>query len=212
MRAPQKDNNTYADKVMLRRTALSLLHDAPVIMETHGGLGDVYAAVYAHVTKGVVFEKDPSRTVQLALQRPSWSVYEADCNKAIAAGVGSHLTFNYLDIDPYGSIWATVEAFFGSKRPFAHRMVVVVNDGLRRSMGSSEGWKIHVLAPYVQKIGDHNVYNAYLEISEDLLKNFATQQHYTVTFFDGYHTGTLSRMTHWVAVLENDCLSDLRQG
>ena len=67
------DNNTYSEKVMLRQTAVSLLTETPVVMETHGGIGDLWAAVYADVEEGVVFEKRPDRTTLLALQRPTWA-------------------------------------------------------------------------------------------------------------------------------------------
>lgn len=128
----KKDNSTLDDKVMLRAVALRHLGAEPVIMETHGGIGDVWASVYQHVWQGVVFEKDSVKASKLARQRPTWAVYEADCVKALALGAGGYLTVNLLDVDPYGDPWPALTAFFGSVRPFAPRMVVVVNDGMRQ--------------------------------------------------------------------------------
>ena len=88
-RAPQVDNGTYQEKLMLRQTALRALGGAtPVVMETHGGVGDLGATLYKDVVDGVVFEKESDRTLVLAHQRPSWAVYEAiasrHCNWAQA--------------------------------------------------------------------------------------------------------------------------------
>ena len=86
-RAPKQDNLTLHQKVMLRQTALAMLRgETPVICETHGGRGDVFASVYTGVECGAVFEKDPDKSVLLAAQRPTWSVYETDVEMAMAAG------------------------------------------------------------------------------------------------------------------------------
>lgn len=110
---------------MLRQTALAQLTDPAVILETHGGYGDVFSAVYAHVQEGVVFEKDPFRTLYLAHQRPSWAVYETDCVPALEMGAGDHLAVNLLDIDPYGNAWPPIQAFFTSARPRARKVAIV---------------------------------------------------------------------------------------
>ena len=108
----KRDNSTFPQKVALRQEALRLLYASPVIMETHGGVGKLFDAVYAHVERGIVFEKDADKTAVLGKQRPSWAVYEADCVTALQEGVGGHLAVNFLDIDPYGECWPVVDAFF----------------------------------------------------------------------------------------------------
>ena len=71
----QKDNTTLARKVLLRKNLLKELDDAPVILETHGGYGEVWKKVYSNIKRGIVFEKNPKKAEALAKQRPSWAVY-----------------------------------------------------------------------------------------------------------------------------------------
>lgn len=191
------DNSTYAQKVMLRQTALAQLADVPVVMETHGGVGDVWSAVYAHIETGVVFEKDPFRTPLLAQQRPSWSVYEADSAVALGNSAGSHLTINLLDVDPFGDPWPTLAAYFSSQRPFADHMVVVVNDGLRVAAAGS-AWKSDTLSPMVSKYGNQ-LWPHYLDICQELMSDVAIG--YTLRAFEGYYCGDKQKMTHYLAVL-----------
>lgn len=201
MRASPQDNSTFSQKVMLRQTALAKLTDPAVILETHGGYGDVFSAVYSHVDQGVVFEKDHFRTVFLAHQRPSWAVYEADCVTALELGAGDHLVVNLLDIDPYGNAWPPIKAFFGSTRPRASRVVVVVNDGLRMKLRGGGAWDTKVLEDMVQRYGN-DLWNSYLGICEELMKETAVSANYTMSFFDGYYCGIEQKMTHYLAVLE----------
>lgn len=204
-RAPLIDNSTFDQKVMLRMTARQMLWTkdiTPVVMETHGGLGDVYGTVYTDVAEGVVFEKDGSRTAALAHQRPSWAVYEADCETAVALGAGGHLRVNLLDVDPYGAEWPVIRAFFNSPRPYADYMVVVVNSGLRHKLRTGGGWDVDYLADAVAKYGNHNMWARYLDVCADLLEDAA--RGYTVEFFDGYYTGIEKKMTHWLAALRQD--------
>lgn len=125
------DNTTKARKIEIRRRALGFL-ERPVVMETHGGFGAIWRDCYANIPAGVVFEKDPKKTAALAEQRPTWAVYEADCENAIAAGVGFHLPINYFDFDPYGSPWSVIQALFSRTRvDWPARIVLVANDGYR---------------------------------------------------------------------------------
>ncbi len=200
MRAPKQDNITFDQKVMLRQTAVSLIQN-PVIMETHGGYGDVYQALYHEIENGVVFEKDANRTTHLAHQRPSWAVYEADCVTTIGLGAGSHLCVNLLDIDPYGDPHPTIKAFFNSQRPFAQKMVMVVNDGLRHVVRGGKAWDVGTLQPVVQQWGN-DLWNHYLEACEWLVREAAAVAGYEVTFFEGYYTGIELKMTHYLVKLE----------
>lgn len=200
------DNITLSQKVMLRHTALRYLRDAtPVICETHGGRGDVWSAVYTHVAEGVVFETDPDKSLLLAVQRPAWSVYEADVVMALTAGAGRHLTFNYLDVDPYGSSWETLEAFFSSPRPFAPRMVVVVNDGLGFRARGGRAWQTERLAPFVLRYGNHTVWREYpTRICRELMAQMAALGGYAMRTFESYATGNADKMVHMLAVLERE--------
>lgn len=159
MQQPKRDNLTFRQKIMLRQTALRLLGDeTPVILETHGGHGDIWSALYSHVVEGVVFEKDADRAVGLATQRPTWAVYEADVELALAAGAARHLAFNYVDVDPYGSCWETLAGLFGSERPLSNRLVLVINDGLRHKVRGGAAWHVEALEGMVRKYGNHAVW------------------------------------------------------
>lgn len=196
----QKDNTTLQQKVSLRLDLLRRI-PAPIVLETHGGEGRVWFRCYRDVARGVVFEKDPAKADLLARQRPSWSVYEADCEKAIAAGAGSHLQVNVLDLDPYGEPWTALAAFFASKRPFPEVIGLAVNDGIRIPLASNRGWKISTLAPAVAKFGNHQLYARYLEAARFLVEHYAGPRGYEVEWWRGYYCGKAQKMTHYAAVL-----------
>ena len=197
---PQKDNTTLELKVQLRLMMLQRLSQPPVVIETHGGLGAVYERCYKSVTSGVVFEIDPDKATILALQRPSWSVYEADCTSALRAGVGAHLVANVLDVDPYGDPWPTIAAFFHSERPRPPEMFVVVNDVLRNSVWAHEAWATSTLAPVVQEFGN-DLYDHYLPVCRYLMENLSERAGYNVAGFHGYYCGQHDRNTHYLAIL-----------
>lgn len=202
MSAPQLDNSTHGQKIMLRQTALAQLRSQrPIIMETHGGLGDVWASVYTHVEEGIVFEKDPFRAAYLAHQRPGWSVYEAECEGAVFHGAGAHLAVNLLDVDPYGEPWPVINAFFTSRRPRPARMVAVVNDGLRLQIQSGASWRVKSLQDVVSRWGN-DLWPRYLEVCQELLGQAAAEAGYQMKSFEGYYTGDKQKMTHYLAVLE----------
>lgn len=200
------DNVTLRQKVMLRHTALKMLGDEPpVILETHGGRGDVWSAVYRDVPFGVVLEKEPERADLLAVQRPEWAVYECDAEIALAAGAGRGWTFNLLDVDPYGAAWPTLRAFFGSQRPFADRMALVVNDGLRFAACGGAAWRNEILAPFAARYGNHNVWYIYPDrIVPELLAEAVAPAGYRVAHLESYATGTIGKMVHVLARLERE--------
>ena len=196
----QKDNTTFKQKAALRRALLSAI-DQPVIMETHGGIGALYRACYSHIKSGVVFEKSPDKTAVLAGQRPTWAVYEADCEKAIAAGAGAHLMVTFLDIDPYGSPWETMQAFFSSARPRASRLAIAVNDGLRNRIKIGQAWHTDALLPVVATFGN-NLYPLYLDVCRFLVAHHAKAAGYQLRRFVGYYCGHNGDLTHYAVILE----------
>lgn len=203
MPASKRDNSTFPQKVALRQEAMQLLYASPVIMETHGGVGKIFDAVYAHVERGVVFEKDADKAGVLGKQRPTWAVYEADCIEAIRAGAGAHLKINFLDIDPYGEPWPVLDAFFGSDRPFADYMVLTVNDGLRQTLALGKAWAVKSMQSVVQRYGN-DLHGKYLDVCQLLVKEKAAMAGYTINRFHGYYTGYSKANTHFVAVLVKD--------
>jgi len=196
----KRDHSTIKHKVALRRAMLKLV-EKPVVMETHGGTGRLWAACYRAVKDGVVFEKNPQRAALLGLQRPTWAVYEADCVAALMAGVGSHLEVSILDLDPWGDPWPSIEAFFASDRPRAGRLWVVVNDGLRQGVRLGRAWAVGTLQPMVAKYGN-DLHGGYLEVCRELLEQKSGQQGYSLTAWMGYYCGHADQMTHYLAELQ----------
>lgn len=200
----KRDNDSFPQKVSLRKTALDKMEKEgiePIILEAFGGFGDIYETLYHPYTAGVVLEKDPIKAHHLARQRPSWSVYQADCETALALGAGKHMVFTLADFDAYGDVWPAVNAFFRSDRPFAERMFVVANDGLRWLAGNGGAWKSGTLAPLVQEGWGNNLYTEYLGVSEELLRRAVGPAGYTIDFFDGYYAGTGGKLCHWLAIV-----------
>ena len=200
----KKDNSTFPYKVALRTQALARLAacgiDAPVVMETHGGTGALFAACYPHLERGVVFEKDARKSARLGKQRPTWAVYEGDCVAALKAGVGGHLAVDLLDVDPYGEPWPVLDAFFTSPRPFAPVLAIAVNDGLRQSLGLGRAWDVGSLTCMVEKYGN-DLHPVYLEICAELMTSKAASAGYRVEHFAGYYCGANSAITHYLALL-----------
>lgn len=170
-------------------------------METHGGYGAVWRRCYAGIEQGVVFEKDPLRTARLAQQRPTWAVYECDCEQALSAGVGFHVPVNFVDFDPYGEPWPAIDAFFSVKRDWPQVLAVAVNDGLRQKLSMGGGWDVESMRSMVAKYGAKAMYENYLIVCQELLQEKAGQVGYTLTGWAGYYCGYLGQMTHYGAVL-----------
>lgn len=202
-KSKQLDNSTLAQKILLRQKMLarmSAAEVAPVIMETHGGYGKLYAACYADIARGVVFDKDADKAERLAWQRPSWAVYQADCEAALSHGAGGHLTITALDIDAYGSPFETMVAYFESKRNFAARLWMVVNDGLRQNARLGDAWSVDVLKPAVAKFGNQ-LDPIYLQACRYLVELHAEKAGYRLEHFGGWYTGKLNQMTHYLVEL-----------
>jgi hypothetical protein len=189
-------------KAALRaRALLELAGETPVVMETNGGEGVMFNRVYSAIADGIVFEKDRRKVRVLAHQRPEWSVWCVDNVRAIRAGVGDHLTVNFLDVDPYGEPWTILDAFFESKRPRPRRLVVAVNDGLRQKL-RTDAWECRVVRPYLTRYGNSGIFRNYLAIARDMLAERAAKAAYEIRRWNGYYTGEKLSMTHYAAVLE----------
>ena len=195
----KKDNSTLKEKVALRQALMRRVKE-PVIMETHGGLGRLWKACYRSVKEGIVFEKHPVRAGWLALQRPTWAVYEADCVRALINGVGAHLVVNLLDVDPWGDPWPAIDAFFNSERPRADTLWVVVNDGLRQLMRRGGAWRARTLQPMVARYGNA-LHGKYLQVCREMMEEKAGAGGYGLVSWAGYYCGHAKQMTHYLAEL-----------
>lgn len=196
----KKDNSTLQLKAQLRKNLLREI-DKPVVMETHGGYGGVWAKCYYGILDGVVMEKDSQKADSLSRQRPTWAVYECDCISALSDGVGSHLTVNFLDVGPYGDPWPVIDAFLKSDRNLPATLAIAVNDGLRQKLKMNGGWDVKSMADAVSTYGSSNTYKRYLEICQDMMKEKTSHLGYKMTRWAGYYCGHLDQMTHYAAVL-----------
>lgn len=197
----QVDNTTFARKVALRARWL-LLVDNPVVMETHAGFGRIFQRCYSHIATGIAIDSDPLKAAALALQRPTWAVYECAAETAIGAGLGRHLEVNFLDVDPYGEPWPVLDSFFQSDRPRAARLVVCVNDGLRQKLRVHGGWSVGSLRDVLSRRGNAGLYAEYIAIARELLALKAAKAGYSVTKWSAYYCGLGHDMTHYAALLE----------
>ncbi len=187
-------------KVALRLEALDACVDPPVILETHGGFGRIYSACYTRFTGGAVFETNEEKAEALAMQRPSWSVYESPCEPALKAGACAHRTFNFLDVDPYGSPFQAIDGFLSSTRPLPQTLHLVVNDGLRQKVQLGGAWNCHDLRDIVADFGN-DLYKQYLQVAKEKIRRLAKAAGYELSNWKGYHCGSANSMTHYWAVL-----------
>lgn len=160
--------------------------------------------MYSQIPQGVVFELDAAKAEVLAAQRPSWSVYEANCITALRAGAGGHLECNVVDLDPYGEPWPIVEALFASERPWPARLAIAVNDGGRVKVQLTGAWEVKSLRPALEHFGIGFMYPQYLAVCRWNLERLARPKGYTMTDWTGYYCGKAGCMTHYGAILERE--------
>lgn len=196
------DNASLRRKLQLRRAALGTVGAEPVVLEAFGGTGRIFAMVYRQVSRGLVIERDGRKADVLARQRPTWSVYRGDSVEAVRAGLGAHLEVNLLDVDPWGDPWPLLSAFFQSERPRAARLVVVVTDGLNKTVMRETGWRSRTLAAAVRTYGNR-LRDHYAEVCRGMLGELAAGAGYELTGWTWYTTpGTAGPpMAHYAAVL-----------
>lgn len=192
----KRDNGSYREKAQLRRQALKLLANCPlVVLETHGGFGKLGAALYLGAETGCVFDLDAKKCDSLLAHRPNWSVYQADCIKALAGGAGSHLAFTFLDCDPYGSPWDVLTAFFSSERKFADYMQVVVTDGLLVTLKQGGAASVKCLREEVDSLGSQGVLADYQGVCRRKLAGIAAVAGYSMETWAVTSAGHVKQMT-----------------
>lgn len=181
-------------KVLLRKSILKRIKD-PVVIETHGGYGEIYRHCYLQAASGLVTEKDEQKARFLAEQRPHWAVYNCEAERILSAGLDlSH--YNLIDIDPYGQPWEIIDLIFTNQLPDEFWMVV--NDGLRQKIRLGGAWNTDSLAEIVREFGN-NLDARYLEVCRELITRKADG--YTVSNFAGYYCGAGNQMTHYAVKL-----------
>ncbi len=200
MTAVQKDNSTGHAKIRLRRAVLHAAPPAPIVLETHGGFGRIFERTWFKASTGVVMEKVEEKAEALAVQRPTWRVYQADSLKLIQAGIARDLAFDIVDLDPYGSPVEYLDALAASDRIWPDRWQLVVNDGLRKRLRLGVAWSTPRMRPYVLRHGN-NLYPVYLKLAREIVEEFAEKIGFEVVGWHCYATGELGDMTHYWAKL-----------
>lgn len=185
----------------MRRRVLSLVSD-PVVLETHGGNGRIWYRCYGEIDRGIVFEKDGQKCEWLADQRPTWSVYEVECEMALRAGVGNHLPINLVDVDPYGEPWPVIDALFAGPYDWPDTLAIVVNDGLRQKLKLQGGWTVASMQAAVTRYGNGALYDNYLAIACEMLEEKAAQVGYHLSRWTGNYAGYEGQMTHYAALFQ----------
>ena len=153
----------------------------------------------------MAFDEKPAKAELLAIQRPTWSVFESNCIPALAAGAGDHLELNLVDVDPYGEPWPVIEAFMQSERPWPERIGFAINDGVRMKLKITGGWDVESLGPAVRQFGNSAMYGDYLAVARWNLKRLVAARGYELAHWTGYYCGHGDCMTHYAAVF--DCFS-----
>lgn len=196
----KKDNGSFLDKIRLRNKALSWVDGNPEILETHGGSGRIYAALYSEFDNGIVFEKDEKKASFLATQRPTWAVYNCDCVKSLEAGASKNNIFNFIDFDPYGEPWPVISAFMDNHVQFADDLVISVTDGLRQKLQLGGAWQVKSIEKIVKKYGN-DLYDKYLSLCREILSEKVAVAGYTISHFEGKYVGHNNGMTIYAAKL-----------
>lgn len=196
-----KDNSTLWRKVLLRKAALRELAEPPVVLEAFGGYGQLFNECYQRFERGVVLEKDSEKVDYLASQRPTWSVYECDNVTALAAGAGSHLKVNFLDLDAWGDPFGALRAFLqGHGKTCSPRLLVVVTDGWRRKVQHKGAWHTKELGPFVQRFGN-DLAKDYLALAREVVTAIASGSGFEVESMKGYYCGHANLMAHYRLIL-----------
>lgn len=195
------DNSTLTEKVKLRQRVLARCL-APDVLETHGGYGRIFERTWYKARGGLVLEKDADKAEHLARQRPTWSVYHGDCERALSAGLARSTPFDVIDLDPYGQPFEVLGALALPGRTFPDVWHLVVNDGNRQKVQRGGAWHMETLAGAVRRHGA-NLYGIYLEVARECVEEFADKIGFELAGWTGYYAGKNDMMTHYWAMLRH---------
>lgn len=197
----QKDNSTIHEKIRLRRQILARCKTPPLVLETHGGHGRIYERTWFKARGGLVLEKDDAKAEHLAIQRPTWAVYQGDCEKALAAGLARSTPFDIIDLDPWGQPFSVMAALALPGRVFPDTWHLVVNDGTRQATMRGVSWHMEALKVQVAKYGA-NLYPIYLQVARECVEEFANKIGFEIAGWTGHYAGKNELMTHYWAMLK----------
>lgn len=201
-------NSTARAKAALRANLVRALRRLDVqvrVVETHGGHGEMYRRVYGPlgVDDGLVIELDAGKAEGLAAQRPAWCVVQGRCEQVLGEGFWGHLPVTMLDVDPFGSPFQVLAAFFLGSRRFAPVMALAVNDGNRHTAGLGRLWNTQWVCEFAGRYGQA-AYEMYKEIAFDTVKWMVGEAGYRIESWTSYYCGAKDRMTHYGGILVLD--------
>ncbi len=202
----KKDNSTLSEKVRLRRRVLEHCAAPPMVLETHGGYGRIFERTWWKARAGVVIEKDDAKVEHLCRQRPTWAVYQGDCETALEMGLAKTVAFDVVDLDPYGQPFNVLAALSLPGRKFPDEWHLVVNDGTRNATRrgangkGSYAWTLGVMKTAILKHGP-DLYPIYLDVARECVEEFAAKIGFEVVGWTGYYTGAGDLISHYWAIL-----------
>ena len=194
----KKDNTTLSQKVRLRKCAMAEIQD-PVVLETHGGKGEVWKYCYSRLPRGHSIDTDGDKVDARARSAPHWCVYQGHSLHLLRNGIVAAVGANFIDIDPYGDPWEFIGALFEAELPKV--VAVVVNDGLRTKLKIGGGWDVESMQEEVLKYGNQAILGSYLEICHEKMGKTAAQRGYTLRRWEGWYCGHAKMMTHYSAIV-----------
>lgn len=199
-RYAQLDNGNLKYKLKLRKIAKSYavekLGDLTCV-ETHGGKGRLFGLLYYDILNGAVFEQNALKCDILRQQRPAWRCYNTDVNTAISAGVLEDFQFNYVDIDPYGACWNTVEALFSSPI-LSDNLILAVNCGALHNI-RMRGLQVQFMEDAHTKFSSS--IDQYLYVCRYLIDKKSTRVGFKIEYFSGFYHGIGNQMTQFMCHL-----------
>lgn len=128
-RRKKVDNSIASVKIWVRLQAVKHLPRTARVLEFFTGDGVMHEFCWSHFA-GATIDKDSKKSAIAASERPTWAVYEGETEASIGGGWMSHVPWDVIDIDAYGSPWPFLLAWARSDRARARETVIVLTDGI----------------------------------------------------------------------------------
>lgn len=125
----KRDNSATNAKVFARQRVAEGLGADARILECFCGAGLMYEMCWSSFSRGATIDTKDGAVEQAARERPTWAVYQGDAEKCLLGGWMSHVPFDLVDIDAYGSPWPFLLAWASSDRARAPQTRFILTDG-----------------------------------------------------------------------------------
>lgn len=160
-----KDNTHLVAKRHLRALVLKMTPE-PVVLETHGGVGEMRRQVWRDAP-GLMVEKDPNKAQVLAERFPHQTVLCGNSLHLLEADPVWPVPFTIVDIDAYGDPYPAIDHAFACAHLGA--FALVVTDGLIGAAKLGTAWSKSTLRPWVQVHGSGNAYKRWPDVVRFLI-------------------------------------------